>query len=401
MTEKIYYKDAYCREFEASIKGRSVIDGKTVVELDRTCFYPEGGGQPCDLGEIDGVAVTAVTESDGRIFHFVDSDELGSGKLVTACIDWRRRFDHMQQHTGQHILSQAFLRSLKAETESFHLGGEISTIDLTLEKLERDEIYRVEDLANRMIFENREVKIHFMDSGEQEGLPIRGHSERSGCVRVVEIEKYDFSPCGGTHCSRTGAVGLVKIRKWEKVRKRVRVEFFCGQRALNDYRWKNRTVFRLSRLYSVADREVVEAVVKQREQVKSQRKEIDWLKEEWLVREAERLLEASPVRDGIRIVTKVWEDLEVKSLQKLGSMIAGGGESRVVLFGVRQPRCTLLFIRSADLTGLDFRQWIAEIAPIIGGRGGGTAERVQVGGERGEGLEEALARAAELIEKAG
>jgi alanyl-tRNA synthetase len=281
------------------------------------------------------------------------------------------------------------------------MGVEISTIDLSLEKLETEEIYRVEDLANRMIFENREVKIHFIDSGEQENLPIRGYSRRSGCLRVVEIEDYDFSPCGGTHCSRTGAVGLVKIRRWEKVRKRVRVEFFCGQRALNDYRWKNRMVFRLSRLYSVADHEVLEAVVKQQEQVKSQRREIDRLKEEGLVREAEQLLVASPVRDGIRIVKKVWEDLDLKSLQKLGGMIAGGGERRMVLFGLRQPRPTLLFVRSADLTGFDFRDWIAEIAPIVGGKGGGTADRVQVGGERGEGLEEALARAAELIEKAG
>jgi len=397
MTEKIYYQDAYCREFEASIDDRYEDEGKTIVELNRTCFYPESGGQPCDIGELDGAGVTKVLEKDGKILHFVEADDLNPGERVIGRIDWRRRFDHMQQHTGQHILSQSFLQLLDAQTESFHLGPEISTIDLSLERLETEEIYQVEDLTNRFVFENREVRIHFIDSEEQARFPIRGPSERTGRIRVVEIADCDFSPCGGTHCNRTGAVGLVKIRRWEKIKKHVRVEFFCGGRTLHDYRWKNRALFRLSRLYSTADREVVEAVEKQQAQEKAQRREIERLKGELLFRDAERLVNSSPVRNGIRIVTQVWEDLELKSLQTLASMIANGGEKRVVLFGLRHPKPTLIFVRSADLTDFDFRDWIAEVAPLIEGRGGGTPERAQAGGNRVEGLEEAVAKAAALV----
>jgi alanyl-tRNA synthetase len=316
---------------------------------------------------------------------------------VTGRIDWNRRLDHMQQHTGQHILSQVFLQLLEARTEGFHLGPEVSSIDLSLEHLRTEEIYQVEDLTNRIIVDDREIKIHFIDSGEQDRFPIRKPSLRTGQVRLIEIEDFDYSPCGGTHCGRTGSVGLLKIRKWEKVNQRVRIEFFCGGRALKDYRWKNRAMYRLARLFSKADREVVGAVEKQLEKEKMLRKQFSRLQEELLGKEADILLGKCRVKNGVRIVSQVWDDLELKNLQKLASMIANGGEKRVVLFGLRRPKPTLLFGRSLDLTDFDVRGWIAQVSPLIEGKGGGTPDRAQAGGTRVEGLDEALRQAGELV----
>lgn len=397
MTERIYYADSYCKEFEARVEKACRDEGKTIIELDRTCFYPEGGGQPCDTGELSGVSVLDVSEEGDKVLHVTEGDELILGRRVVGRIDWTRRLDHMQQHTGQHILSQVFLQLLEARTEGFHLGPELSSIDLSLDSLKTEEIYQVEDLANRIIFDDREIKIHFIDSEEQDRLPIRKPSKRTGRIRVIEIEDFDYSPCGGTHCMRTGAVGLIKIRRWEKVNKRVRIEFYCGGRALKDYRWKNRALNRLARLYSTADREVVGAVEKQLEKERALRKEISRLQEELLSREADILLSKCRVKNGVKIVSQVWDDLELKNLQKLASMIANGGEKRVVLFGLRQPKPTLLFGRSSDLTDFDVRGWIAQVAPLIDGRGGGTPDRAQAGGTRVEALEDALQQAGKLV----
>lgn len=399
MTERIYYRDADCKEFEASIEETFSVEGRPVVELDQTCFYPEGGGQPCDTGDLGGVKVIDVQEREGAVLHYVESPGFEQGQRVRGRINWARRFDHMQNHTGQHILSQSFSQLLNAQTMSFHLGPDVCSIDLNLDSLEKEEIYGVEELANQVIFENREIKARMIEAEEQSKFPIRGHSSRTGLIRLVDIEDFDLTPCGGTHCSRTGAVGLLKVRRWEKVKQRARVEFFCGGRALKDYRWKNRAIYRLSRLYSTSDREVVDAVERQYDREKAQRKEIDRFKEEQLLGEAEKIVESSRERGGIRIVMKVWDELEVKSLQKLAAIIVNESERRVVLFGSRRPKPTLFFIRSRDLVDLDMGSWIAEAAPVIEGRGGGTAERAQAGGARGDRLEVAISKAVALLER--
>ena len=401
MTERLYYDDSYLRNFTARVERTFTEGDRSIVVLDRTCFYPEGGGQSADRGVLSGVRVVDVLQEAGEVFHIVESQELDEGQQIEGSIDFERRFDHMQQHSGQHLLSQAFLQLLDAPTEGFHLGAVTSTLDLGLHKLEADEIYDVEELANRIVFENRRILVRMIDSDQQENLSLRKTSDREGTIRVVEIEGFDRSPCGGTHCERTGGVGLIKVRRWERVNQKVRVEFYCGKRALKDYRWKNRAVYMLSRLYSSSDRDVVTVAEQKEKKVRELQKELNRVKEASLQQTADQLVLSSSTGEGLIIVSQVWDDMELKSIQKLAAMIVQGGSRRVVLFGVRNPKPTLLFMRSSDLANMDAAEWIDQVAPMIAGRGGGRPDRAQAGGTLGGCLEEALARAVELVTDKG
>ena len=400
MTEKIYYRDAYRRNFSAVVKARRNDSQGAVVQLDQTCFYPTSGGQPCDQGQLAGFEVLSVEEESGAVLHLLKENRVEVGQVVEGEIDWSLRFDHMQQHTGQHLLSQAFIRVLEAETVSFHLGRESSTIDLARDELTPEDIYRVEDLANQMIFENRPVEVHFLDSQEQQALPLRKLSEREGMIRVIEISDFDFSPCGGTHCRSTGEVGLIKIRKWERAKKRARVEFFCGWRALRDYRWKNRAIYRLSRLYSKMDREVVEAAQEHLTREESQWKTISMLQDSLLCYEAEELLGRSRTRNGVQVVCEVLQERDPAAVQDLVRRIIHGGEKRIALLGMQSDAPFLCFGCSSDLS-YNMREWIREAAPLIDGRGGGNPNQAQAKGSRPEGLSDALGRALSNSEQLG
>ena len=211
VTERIYYTDPYATEFEATVVNVEPIPGdrRHAVVLDRTAFYPTSGGQPFDTGTLGaGRVVEVVDEDDGRIVHLVEG-EIQPG-AVRGRIDWSRRFEHMQQHTGQHVLSAAFDRLLKVRTVSFHLGTASSTIDLARE-VTVGEIARVEQEANRIVWENRAVTIRFADAGEAAAMPLRKESKREGVLRLVEVEEFDVSACGGTHVARTGAIGIIAV----------------------------------------------------------------------------------------------------------------------------------------------------------------------------------------------
>ena len=396
MTEKIYYRDTYRRSFSALVKAKRNDSEGAVVQLDQTCFYPTSGGQPCDRGRLAGFEVLSVKEETGAVLHLLKGNRVEVGQVVEGEIDWSLRFDHMQQHTGQHLLSQAFIKVLEAETVSFHLGRESATIDLARDELTPGDIYRVEDLTNRVIFENRPIEVHFVDSQEQHDLPLRKLSEREGMIRVIEISDFDLSPCGGTHCRSTGEVGLIKIRKWERVKKRARVEFYCGWRALRDYRWKNRAIYRLSRLYSKMDREVVEAAQEHLEREESQRKEISALQDSLLSYEAEELLASSQIRDGVQVVCEILQERDPGAVQDLMRRIVRGGEKRIALLGLKSDAPFLCFGCSLDLS-YNMGEWIREAAPLIDGRGGGNPNQAQAKGSRPEGLSDALGRALELI----
>ncbi len=396
MTDKIYYQDAYRRNFSAVVKSKRSDSEGAVVQLDQTCFYPTSGGQPCDRGQLAGIEVLSVEEETGAVLHSLKEDRVEVGQVVEGEIDWSLRFDHMQQHTGQHLLSQAFIKVLEAETVSFHLGRESSTIDLAREELTPEDIYRVEDLTNRVIFESRPIQVHFVDSQEQHGLPLRKLSQREGMIRVIEISDFDFSPCGGTHCRSTGEVGLIKIRKWERAKKRARVEFYCGWRALQDYRWKNRAIYRLSRLYSRMDRELVEAAQEHLAREESQRKMISALQDSLLSYEAEELLGSSRTRNGVQVVCEVLQERDPAAVQDLVRRIIQGGEKRIALLGLKSDSPFLCFGCSSDLS-YNMGEWIREAAPLIDGRGGGNPNQAQAKGSRPEGLSDALGRALELI----
>lgn len=266
MTERLYYTDAYLRTFTSCVVAfalNGTWGGRPGVTLDRTAFYPTSGGQPHDTGTLGGAAVVDVVEVNGSIVHIVGgldgvppaSSALAVGAEVEGTVDWERRFDHMQQHTGQHVLSAVFARELGAETVSVHLDGS-STLDLAISSLEPEAARRVEDAANRIVFENRPVTVRFVSEAEAAQLGLRRPPQRSGTIRVVEVLDCDRSACGGTHVRSTGEIGPIVLRRWERTKGQIRVEFLAGRRAIDDYRWKHALITEWSGRLTVGERDL-------------------------------------------------------------------------------------------------------------------------------------------------
>lgn len=394
MTIRLYYEDSFCTEFDARIVGS--VEGKkgTVgVLLDRTCFYPTSGGQPCDHGMLDDQPVFDVTEQDGQVIHWVAGRV--SGPVVHGRILWPRRFDHMQQHTGQHILSQTFLRLLDAQTVSFHLGEEACTIDLDRAVLEAGEAERAEDWANEIVFADRPVLTRFITPGEIPALGLRKPPVVQTDIRIVEIEGFDRSPCGGTHCTRTGQVGPIAIRKWERRGQETRVEFLCGWRAVRDYRWKTATVNALALAFSVKDREMAEAVQRLIEEAADSRRQLQRLREELLTMEAARLLAAATVEKGIRIISQVFAEREVPEVRKLASLLVVEPRT-VALLGIAGEQARLVFARSADVP-TDMAALLKQACQAFGGSGGGQPHLAQGGGLPGDRIEAVLDMARRML----
>src|SRR5574341_1324291 len=259
MTERLYYADSYLTSFDADVLDRRSIGGSVGVVLSRTAFYPTSGGQPYDTGTLDGAQVIDVVDEGPAVVHVVTQPIEGR---VHGTIDWPRRFDHMQQHTGQHILSQAALRTLGAQTRAVHFGTGAATLDLDRADLTAADVEALEDLANGIVFEDRPVGVREVDEAELPALGLRRPAKKEGRIRIVEVEDFDRSACGGTHVRRTGEVGGVKVRRWERHRGGVRLEFLCGWWALRDYRRAQRLLADLAAAFTVADGEVPDAAAR-------------------------------------------------------------------------------------------------------------------------------------------
>ncbi len=396
MTEKLFYLDCYLREFAARVVRRTVAGRHPAIVLDRTAFYPTSGGQPHDTGTVNGVAVVDVLEDEatGDVVHVLEGD-IGE-EQVRGSIDWERRFDHMQQHTGQHILSQAFERVLNAPTVSFHLGVDICTIDVQLEAMTGDEASCVEDLANSVVFEDRQVRIHLVGRDDIGRFPLRKPPVVEGTVRIVEVEGFDFSPCGGTHVRRAGELGVIKIRRWERRGDSVRVEFHCGRRALADYRWKNEAVNRLAAALSVRDREMVEAVERSLAQGREHFRLLEEAQSLAVELEARALAAETPSECGMRVVVRAFRDRGGEDVRRLAMALATM-PATVGLLGLRSgDRASLIFARSPDLAH-DMTALLRNVVPLIGGRGGGTPALAQGGGPGVDKLETALVTARDLL----
>jgi len=387
VTQRLYYKDAYRIEFDANVlRSMPGHKGTTGIILDRTCFYPTSGGQPCDTGTLDSQPVFDVLEQDGEIVHWI------AGKLqstsVHGRINWPRRFDHMQQHTGQHILSQAFLRVLKAQTVSFRIGEESSTIDLNRATLEASEAEAVQDLANEIVFADRVVVAKFVTPEELSALELRKSPAVEKDIRIVQIEGFDGSPCGGTHCSRTGQIGPIAIRKYERRSQETRVEFLCGWRALRDHRWKTRVINELALAFSVKDMELSEAVFRLMQEATENRRELHRLRDELLHLEAAKLLgKATPWKDT-RVVLRAFDEREPQQVRKLASF-AVECEKAIALLGISGTRARLIFACSKD-SPVDVAILLKETCLHFGGNGGGQPRLAQGGGFPGDKVGEAL-----------
>jgi alanyl-tRNA synthetase len=267
MTTKLYWHDSHLTRFTAQVVDCFVQDGQSVVVLDQSAFYPSGGGQPSDTGTINATRVLAVSMADdGRMLHHLEGDmPCTIGEAVASEVDWPHRLEMMQQHTGQHILSQAFWQLFGAETRGFRIFERTAEIDLTLDTPANEltaAIVQAEEVANAIVFDDRAIRLHMVTPEEAAQLPLRKESFSADCVRVVEIADFDWSPCGGTHARRTGEVGLIAVRSWERAKRMTRVQFVCGVRALRDYRAANQTATGVARRFSVGRDEAIEAVAR-------------------------------------------------------------------------------------------------------------------------------------------
>src|SRR5215831_4105947 len=296
-TDRLYFTDSALLQFTARVAEAERGEDVYKVILDRTAFYPTGGGQPNDTGKIGDAEVIDVSEDEaGRIIHSVKGPEpIDVDQEVFCVVDAARRIDHLQQHTGQHILSQAFIQACGAETRSFHMGAVTSTIDIELPSPSDDHMRAAEDIANRIVFEDRPMRVHFMNEEQAGQLPLRKESAVRGTIRVIEIEDFDWSPCGGTHAARTGQIGLIAIKSFERAKKMTRVEFICGRRALIEYRGTHSVATRIARLFS-ADREsAVDSVERLIQENKSLQKRVRELQQIAIVGEAADLLNQAEI----------------------------------------------------------------------------------------------------------
>ncbi len=402
MTERLYYQDAYLTEFDAMVVAREVWAGRAAVELDRTAFYPEGGGQPADQGTLDGRAVVDVQWVEGRILHLLADGQRADDlpDRVHGAVAWPRRWDHMQQHSGQHILSQAFSAAVGAETVAFHLGADAATIDLDRVGLDEGALRQVEEIANDVVMANRPVIARFVTPAELATLPLRRPPTVMEGIRIVEVAGFDWSACGGTHVRATGEVGAIKIIKTERRGAETRVTFLCGRRALADYGRKHALVQRVANRFTCAEDELEAAVERLDDEARRARKELRALEEELVRHQAAALWAEAPLRGDLRVVARIFADHTPERMRALARALCERPRT-IALLGWSGASPQWVFARSQDLT-IDMGAVLRVALQSAGGRGGGRGEWAQGGGgdpaRVEEGLAQAMAALAPLID---
>ena len=389
-TARLYWEDSYRTEFEARVLERDATGLR--LYLDRTAFYPESGGQPCDTGWINDVAVREVVEEGERIAHVLEMPV--TEERVRGRIRWERRFDHMQQHSGQHLLSAVVLDLFGAPTVGFHLGAEVSTIDLGVASLGREQIVRAEERANELVFRNLPIRARWEDAGEASEL--RRAVDRGGPIRIVTIEGVDRAACGGTHVRATGEIGPILIRKLDRAHKGVRLEFVCGLRAVRRARSDFEALTAIARTLSTGlDRAAEQAAAQARaleESEKTRRK----LALELALRRGRELYEATPAGpDGTRCVIR--RQASGKADEELRALALGFTEraGAVFLAVFEDPPSLLLAVSESG--GWDAGAAVREALGAVGGRGGGSARMAQGSAPDRQALQEAAARLARTI----
>ena len=392
MTERIYYTEPSCRTFEATVTRTGERDGRPLVTLDRTAFYPTSGGQPFDTGRLGSVDVVETIDVGDEIVHVV-SAPVAPGTRLRGEIDWVRRFDHMQQHTGQHVLSAAFDRLFENRTTSFHMGAEVSTIDVAREATS-GEIDRAVDEANHVVWEDREVSVRFVSSDEAARLTLRKEPIREGTLRLVEIRDFDLSACGGTHVSRTGAIGIIAVTQSERFRGGSRITFACGSRALRAFRGYRDAVAGAVRVLSVLPHELPSAVERAQLDAKDLRKTVSRLQGELAGHEASRLLEDAALVGDRRVVVQALEGWDAAGLKAIASSLVAQSGVVAVLVSAGKP-IAVVVARSQD-AALDSSKGLRMLLDRFGGRGGGRPELAQGAGLVGT-IEDILGAAREVV----
>lgn len=376
VTNRLYYSDPNCRTFDAVVSRAFEHEGRPAVSLDRSAFYPASGGQPFDTGRLGTVAVVEAVDANGDVIHVLSAG-LAARVAVTGEIDWARRFDHMQQHTGQHVLSAAFDRLFDNRTVGFHMGADVSTIDLAREVAPSD-VERAVDEANGIVWEDRPVLIRFVSKAEAANLPLRKELGREGTLRLIDVSGFDLSACGGTHVERTGAIGVIVTLSAERLRGGTRLTFACGARALRAMRTFRAAVAGSVRVLSVLPGDLPAAVERMQGESKDLRKQIKVLQATLAVQEGARLVAEAPEVGGVRLVVQVIDGWDAGGMKALAAAAIADARACVVLASPGPP--VSLVVACAAGVPADANVVLQQLTNRFGGRGGGTRELAQGGG---------------------
>ncbi len=387
--EKMYYEDQYLKEFIAEIIEIVNKDNLYYVKLDKTVFFPGGGGQHCDLGYIDNHKVINVIEEDGEIYHITETKPIKIHR-VNCKIDWNRRLDGMQQHLGQHILSGCFFNLFNANTVSVHVGKEISTVDIQ-GYLDEDTIRKAEKMANEIIQEN--IDVEFLTPSKKElkklnlrrDLPITDKQ-----IRIVKIGDLDINACCGVHPNRTLDVQAIKIKRLEKHKGCTRIEYLAGNRAINDYFKKDEFRNRICRFLNCGEEDAINSINKLSNDLKNSLDENRQIKMEIAEYQIKDMIKESKQVGNINVVTKIYDGGDIKYIYKIAEKITLNN-NMVVLFAIKfEDKANLIFAASKNINNISMNDLLKDAISLIDGRGGGSKFMAQGGGKNSSNLQGAM-----------
>lgn len=380
MTERLDYLDAYQTHFTAQVRDIRERRGQPAVVLDRTCFYPTSGGQLHDTGQLDTASVVEVVAEQGEVLHILATPPpFGVGDFVTGAIDWARRYDHMQQHSGQHLLSQLLYQRYGYETVSVHFGREEATLDLDAAGIDPARLEEIEQAANELAYYALEIRAYFVDDREVTRLPLRRPPAVTGQIRIVEIDGFDYSACGGTHVHTTAEIAPIKLLRQERRRDQTRLTFLCGLRAVQDYRAKHRLLVESAAIFSTDPASVPALTQRLQDQVRELQRENALLQEEILAHEIAARLVSAPRVQGAALVEVLAPDRTADALKQMAALLRARPHTIGLLASTADDKLTVIFCRSDDMT-LHAGNLLRDTLAAFGGRGGGRPEYAQGGG---------------------
>ncbi|WP_025674682.1 alanyl-tRNA editing protein [Paenibacillus polymyxa] len=368
MATKLYYTAPNLTEWDTHITQSMERDGAFFVMLEETAFYPHGGGQPCDTGTIQGVRVLDVVLEEGDIWHQVE--RLPEDRKVACRLDWERRFDHMQQHSGQHLLSAVCLELLGARTESFHLGQEYDTIDVNCSDITPAQLSAIEQEVNQQIYSNRSIKSYFVTREQLKDIPLVKTPKVTENIRIVQIEGIEYNACGGTHVAQTGEIGMIKCLKWEKQKGMARIHFKCGARALHDFNDSVRILDVLSAKFNTGRKDILTRFEKWEQEHKQLKAQVELLQEENASYQANELLSAVQGH----VLAHVFEQKSFQEMQQLAAKLTAEHDL-LVLFATTAENKIILAHNGTQ--SISCGAYLKENLGAFQGKGGGSNQSAQ------------------------
>lgn len=387
--EKLFYEDQYIREFTAELVEVVEKDGTFHVVLDKTAFFPGGGGQFCDIGKIENIEVIDVYEENGTVYHVTKQKPIKIHRLKCS-IDWKRRQDGMHQHLGQHVLSGCFFSLFNANTTGFHLGQDVSTVDIK-GNLDEETIRKAEEFANEIIGEAREVKSFVPAKRELKKLNLRRDLPKTNEeIRVVTIDDLDINACCGVHPKSTEELRMIKIKRWEKHKDSTRIEFLAGSRAVSDALKKDKVITQICRYLSSNEEEAINSIRNLSEQIKVLNDDNRKIRDEIANYEIKTMIEDAEKIGGYSVVKHIYEAENVKYVSKVAAKLVENDNTIALMIVKDEDKVNFIFAASKNVKGISMNELLKDSISLVDGRGGGSPYLAQGGGKNNNNLSSAI-----------